>query len=507
MASHKDWFAVDVEKRGSMVRSRPLGRLLKELLANSLDANATEVTITCNPASGTRRDKSGLRAFEFACEDNGAGCEDPEILRTVGSSTSDLHPGTRGRFGQGLIDVVAACDRAEIRTLRHRLRFDGTGCDVSTVRGDPLRGMVVNGLLRHDGNGSKDLGDYFRSVIVPASVRLTFGGVAVAHREATRTIDGLELPTVAYDQKKSRWKRFVRATAVEVLERWGEEPMIYELGIPVDRMPWSLPFDVNVLQKTPLDTERDMLPDGYKRALLLQLVPRMSDEYRQVVEEHGVPEEISGNAELADRLSDETKASVIRKTTGADREMIVRRNQFDADDPSESAELEQLHGYKPVNLRHLASGVARLLEDAPTVAQTHDEQCKVHSCHGRLPPKTARQTECLEMYSALAGAILGRSIKCERMQGGNVKASFGKGIMRLNIDTPCLWDDPLGEESVGTVLHECAHDTVSGHSVSFQVEIARLGARLAAWVAGNHSWWQEWHERLYDRDATPPAGD
>jgi len=41
MASYKDWFAVDVDKRGSIARSRPMGRLLKELLANSLDAGAT----------------------------------------------------------------------------------------------------------------------------------------------------------------------------------------------------------------------------------------------------------------------------------------------------------------------------------------------------------------------------------------------------------------------------------------------------------------------------------
>jgi hypothetical protein len=507
MAQYKDWFGVDVEKRASMVRSRPLERLLKELLANSLDAHGTDVTITCTPCLGTRRDKAGLRAFDVTCQDNGGGCEDPDILRRVGSSTSDLHPETRGRFGQGLIDVVAASEWAELRTLRHRLRFDGAGCKISTIPGDPVRGMVVKGLLRHEGDGAEYLGDYFRSVIVPKNVRLAFDGDVVAHRRPARTIDGLNLLTVAYKPEKGQWARFNRVTTVEVLPQWGDEPIIFELGIPVDRMPWSLPFDVNVLQKTPLDTERDMLPERYKRSLLTQLVPHLSDEYRRAVEDHGVPEEISGDAELANLLSDDAKRFVVRATIGVEPDLVLRRNPFDADDPSESAELEQLHGYKPVSLGHLASGVAGLLKDAPTVAKAHDEKCKAHFQYGHLPPITPRQKDCMEMYAALASAVLNRTIRCQRSQGGTVKAAFDNGTITLNIDVASLWNDPLGEESVGTILHECAHETVSGHSVSFQVEIAKLGARLAAWVAGNSSWWQQWHKRLYDdHDTTPPHG-
>lgn len=208
------------------------------------------------------------------------------------------------------------------------------------------------------------------------------------------------------------------------------------------------------------------------------------------------------------QLSDAAKEVVVRKTTGADPKMVVRRNPFDPDDRSESAELEQRHGYTPVNLAHMASGVSSLLKDAPTVAVTYDEQCKPHFQHGRLPPATPRQKECLEMFSGLAGVILKRPIKCQRCQGGNVKAAFGNGVISLNIGVPCFWDDPLGEEAVATILHECAHDQVSGHSVAFQDEVARLGARLAAWVAENPAWWQGWRKRLYDdRDVTRPEGE
>ena len=124
----------------------------------------------------------------MTCNDNGRGCPDPEILRTIGSSTSDLHPETRGRFGQGLIDVIAACESTEIRTLRSRLVFDETGCVISTVR-NAVAGMSIAGILRHPGDGFDELVDYFHSIIVPDDVELTFNGNRVARRTIMRRVD------------------------------------------------------------------------------------------------------------------------------------------------------------------------------------------------------------------------------------------------------------------------------------------------------------------------------
>ena len=142
MATYCDWFSVDVKKRAATVRSRSLGVVLKELVSNSLDAGATCIDLACKIADGTRRDKSGMRAFEVTCVDDGNGCSDPEILRRIGSSTSDLHAETRGRFGQGLIDVLAISESSEIRTLRHRLVFDRDGCQIGTIRNDAA-GMQI----------------------------------------------------------------------------------------------------------------------------------------------------------------------------------------------------------------------------------------------------------------------------------------------------------------------------------------------------------------------------
>ncbi|MCH7991698.1 MAG: MarR family transcriptional regulator, partial [Gemmatimonadetes bacterium] len=113
------------------------------------------------------------RKVDVTITDDGAGCDDPEILRTVGSTTSDLHRELRGRFGHGLIDFICLCETVEIVTLRNRLVFDAKGCDVNVKR-KAFPGLTLTATFRHDGEGFDDLARYFACLILPDGVK--FGG-------------------------------------------------------------------------------------------------------------------------------------------------------------------------------------------------------------------------------------------------------------------------------------------------------------------------------------------
>jgi len=497
MTIHKDWFGVDIKKRAAKVRSHPLPHIIKEALSNSLDAGATTIAISCKRADGKRRDGDGLRAFEVTCTDNGAGCDDPEILRRVGSTTSDLHAETRGRFGQGLIDIIAASECAEIRTLGHRLVFDGNGCRVTAIR-NKVSGLSLTVTLRHGGEGFEELGDYFGSVILPDGVTLTFNGREIQQRVPERLIPGIRLSTKVYDPAKGRVRSCQRTTTVEVHPQHGGSPMIYELGIPVDELPWQLPYDINVLQKTPLDTDRNMLPDKYKAKLVSLLVNPMSEDYERLMRQSkSVPTELQQEEGNADNLSDDAQRTMIREMTGAEHEDIVRRNPFDKNDPDEAGELEH-KGYKPVNTRMAPPGLKKLLESTPSVAEKHDEVCKAHFDNDPdSPPETERQRKCIEAYQIIAEALLEQTVCFGRIHGRGAVAAWRDGVIFLNIDVDYLWNDPLGAESVGTILHECAHKGVSGHFVAFEAAVGRLGGKLAGWVGQNPQRWAELRDRLY----------
>lgn len=446
---HREWFSVDVQKRAAVVRSRHLGVVLKEVLANSLDAGARQIDLTCNITEGTRRDGDGMRSFHVECLDNGSGCDDPQVLRRVGSTTSDLHAEKRGRFGQGLIDVLVVSDFAEIRTLRHRLVFDKTGCKISRVR-QSVDGLHIVASLRHSGEGFEGLGNYYDSMIVPDGVEVRFNGRLIERRQTVRVISGIRLQTVVFDTESERVRKYQRTTDVEVYTQFDDSPMIYELGIPIDVAPWGLPFDINVLQKTPLDTDRNMLPDKYKAHLISQLVEPMSDEYASYMAEHDdAPPEIRDDRENATRLTDEAQQVLIEKITGAKRETVVRRNPLDSDDVSESQELES-EGFAPVNRGSLPAGVSELLRDAATVAETHDRLCKPHFRRdANFPSETDRQRRCMAAFAKIASALVGKRVRCERVRGNSVAATYGHGVLRLNIDVDHIWTAPSASSRSG----------------------------------------------------------
>lgn len=491
---YNDWFTVDVKKRASRVRANPIGHILKELVANSLDADATNIDLTINITPNTKTNRVGMRSFTFSCTDNGTGCDDPEILRRIGSSTQDLHPETRGRFGQGLIDVICVCDNAHVETKRHRMDFNSDGCKVFHHK-DMVKGMIVSGTIRHDGEGFEELDKYFSSFFVNAD--FTLNGNKLTNREIIRSIPEINLTTVLYSTDRAKVCKMRRNTTVQIANMHFEHPMIYEMGIPVDFAPWSLPYDINVMQKTPLDVERNMLPEAYKKTLINSIVGSVSDLYISYMNtSDNVPSEISNDRDNAEKLSDDAKSLLVEKVVGCSIDKIVRRNTMSANDRSESQELEN-RGYVPVNRGTLPAGVSEVIKNNPTVADKHNAECKVNLTAGSIPPITDKQRKCLEIWKTIAEGILGKHIQMGRFSGNGAIAIHDAGGISFNIKESSLWSDPLGIHAIGTLVHECAHEKVSGHNMEFCSEVERLSGRLARWVAENHELWKELEEKFF----------
>ena len=66
------------------------------------------------------------------------------------------------------------------------------------------------------------------------------------------------------------------------------------------------------------------------------------------------------------------------------------------------------------------------------------------------------------------------------LKGVNAIASWsGDDVLTLGIDTPWLWTDPLGEESLATYVHEASHHLNAHHGRDFHAEMEKLAGRAA----------------------------
>lgn len=501
MTRHSEWFSVDVKKRAARVRSHPLSHVLRELVANGLDAGARAIAVQF--VSGEARN-----TLVVSCIDDGAGCSDPEVLRRVGSTTSDDAPTKRGRFGQGLIDAIAVCRESEIRTLTNRLRFDEQGCRIT--HGPRVPGLLFAGTIRCTTKVDDEIvqaRDFFRAMIVPPDVVLEFNGSLVSPRNAERVIAGVNLETPLYDPERTAVVARSRATTLTLYPN-NVVPRIYEMGMPVCEMPWSLPFDVDVGQKVPLDVDRRVLPDRYKNALLAALAGPCSDLYAAQARAGIAAPEIETTPALARALHADARSAVVERQLGAPLASLVRRNPFDADDRTEAQELESRHGLVPVDLRHLPAGIAAVVSEAPTVAARHDSLCKVQVTPGVIAPPTARERTCLERWATVATQVLGFGVRVELIEGGSVNAVWDGAARTISVNRLRreFFAAPCGPAALKTLIHECAHSVSAGHSIEFADEACRLGARLASLAAqGRFGSWFDDDGRLCRREVVEPG--
>ncbi len=102
-------------------------------------------------------------------------------------------------------------------------------------------------------------------------------------------------------------------------------------------------------------------------------------------------------------------------------------------------------------------------------------------------------------FEEIASALAGRRVRCDRVRGGSVAAAYKNGVMSLNIDVDHIWSDPLGERSLGLIIHECSHEQVSAYAVAFREEVEGLGARLARWVGEHPERWAGLKSDLCDK--------
>lgn len=492
-----DWLAVSTDGFASMNAGREHAHLVKELVQNALDALSDQGGEVVLDAVHTGEH------LLVTCRDNGCGVENLADIRTVfHTSKTDSHL-QRGRMGRGFKEMLCLAAEGSVTSGSRRIEFYRDGQQrrtriVSAV--EPVRGTLVQMAMPWGVEVIATMERYFQRLLLPATARLIVNGKDVRHRSAAHRVEA-SLPTELFES--GRWIRPQRQTVVELVPlAAGEEAYLYEMGIPVCPVDWSVPYHANVMQRVPMNPCRDAVASGYllklHKAALPVLLPELSDEQ--------VRQDWVGSA--APHCDAQMQQEIISRGFGDNIARSVPKmgaRQFDED----AREI----GTTVIDTRQTSGGFRQILQQhVPTtrqVVEDHNRKLVQAAAAGSFAVGDvykARDDASVQrraMIEAVGGPQRVQLVMdfarwfCQKLLDGYQNQAVcsvtlailkdvdaiatwsSSDVLTLGIDTPWLWTDPLGEGSLSVLIHEAAHHLNAHHGRDFHAEIEKLAGRAA----------------------------
>ncbi len=269
--STSSWFEVDRAGLAKLRESAPKSALVFELISNVWDTSATKCDVSLKRVPGTQH-------FELVVSDddpNGFG-DLTHSYTIFAESSRKGEAEKRGRFNLGEKLALALCRTASIASTSGTVIFDEDGRRSSKVKRE--RGSEFSGIIRMTQVEADEVAASIRLLIVPPDCELTFCKDVIPMVQPPRKpLSKLEatLPSVISDAD-GNLRPTRRKGVVEVHKPHdGENPMIYEMGIPVvesgDR------WHYNVMQKVPLTVDRTNVTPAFLREVRRCVAEGMRD--------------------------------------------------------------------------------------------------------------------------------------------------------------------------------------------------------------------------------------
>lgn len=485
MTQKNNWFEVDKAGLSQLLATRGKAFALTELIQNAWDENVSEVKVTIEKIEGRR----GF--YKVAVEDdNPEGWADLSHSFTLFAPSAKKGDATkRGRFNLGEKLVLAVCESATISTVKGTVEFTNKGRRVLKRHRDS--GSVFEAVMKLTLEDIDDFRKLFTTLIPPAGIINTLSTISVfsAFEDFSLTPKPpaytftQSLPTVCADAE-GNLKRTRRTTTVELHEVDDDtigKAHIYELGIPVVALTDDR-WHINILQKVPLNSERDNVPPAYLKELRVAVLNQAFD---LLSIEESTDDWVSGAA-ADERASEEVVEKVLTSRFGE------KRVAYDPSDP-EANKLATSKGYTVVTGGSLSSGLWRNAKSAQAIkpAGQVTPSPKPYSDDPNAPQvevvPESEWTKDQEMFVAYANKLhqdlIGKQLFVSLVKANAFRAAYGGCNLHLNVNQLSRkWfaSKDNFQEKLSLLLHEFAHYSCLDHlDHEFHNAICNLGAKLA----------------------------
>jgi len=472
-----NWLVADKKGLAQLIEKRGKAFALGELIQNAWDENGvTEVNVWL-----TRIEGKALVRIEIEDDAPKGWLNIDDAYTLYAPSKKKKDPGKRGRFNRGVALVLSISVEAEIISMETALVFDRKGRRRSKKRRP--KGTYFSALVRMT-RAEADEVDLFASTLLPPEGLVTnYNGESIEQRDPVHAFDAT-LPTVNEDED-GNLSPSKRKTAVEIYHpEEEEEGTLYEMGIPV--VETGDKYHVNVMQKVPLNMDRDNVTPSFLRKVRTLTLNEMSDHLEsQDVNDAWVQEAVKNPDAAPEALKEYKEKKYGKKAT-----------TYDPSDP-EANKAVVADGYTVIHGNSESKEVWENFKDkipdlVPPSGRVRPTKTPKFSPEGKditVPPEkwTAGQRKVVAFTKELATRLLNGipvsvGIVSDTQYYG---AMFGGCTLSYNqrrLGKKWFAEGP-NPAVVETIIHELGHYYASDHlSEEYYRALCKLGARLGKLV-------------------------
>lgn len=476
MAQAQSMFEVDVEGLRKLLTGRDKSFVLYELFQNAADENVTRIDIRLETTD--RRGRCHLRVED----DSPEGFVNLTHAWTLFAESKKKGDATkRGRFNLGEKFVLALCEHARIATTTGSVVFQH-GTREEYPRRKRASGTVFEATVYMTKPEYEEACLAMYRLLIPQGITVTFNGAALEPRTPLVSVPSLTLPTVIADDegtlRPTRRKTTIELYAVAETETaW-----IYEMGIPV--VVTDLPCHVNVMQKVPLNTDRDNVTPGYKKELSAYALNAYAEHLSVEQATAAWIDDAIGHDAI-----DSTAVEAVLTRRFGDKRVI-----HDPSDP-EGTKIAMSEGYTVIPGRAFSKEAWSNIKSAGAAlpAGQVTPSPKPYSDDPNAPvrkeytgPLTDGMRRVIALTQMLGERLMDRKVQVVLINDFMVNASatyvYGGGMIEFNVARlGKAWFDqpPTSADILSLIIHEFGHEYSSDHlSSQYYKALCKLGAKL-----------------------------
>jgi len=465
MQEKRHWFEVDVAGMREFHGARKGWQLARELVSNSFDENTTFCHFDLT--------HDGTDAH-LTVEDDGPGfCDVSDAYTILGSTYKRTRPDLRGRFNLGEKEIIAVSKSAVVETAGKRIIFaeNGERCEEAA---DRTKGTRVELVLPWSPKKVEQTVVRMKRLLPPKGVKYYVNGKVVQYREPYKMFEAT-FETVLLE--KGFMRRTMRKTQVELHKPgFQDPPMLFELGIPVQRIECA--FHVDVRQKVPMDSNRDTIKSSYLKHLYAEVLNQTIAE----VPEDKISQVWIRQAVEDNRTTPEVVKQVAQKRFG--EKAVLWSSDAQANEKAVEADYELVRSKElsPMERKRFVE-VGGLKHASDLFPSDPSEDAKRSK---EVAPDQDMQ-QIMDYAIKLAMALVNREIKVRFYSkfGEGIAATYCQATGTLSFNVASLGYDwfkqGITADTTAIILHELSHenqrDPDYAHGPAFRRNLETLAGK------------------------------